>query len=100
MVCPLVSKEEGKKIMQDRRTKWEAEQAAQRAGKQQKQQHTTPGQAHAQMFAKEIGSKQAHQDNYFFDVEDAVFCFLQGGQTTDALIAAQQTREKLNTDLI
>ncbi len=33
MVCPLISKEEGNKIMQDRRTKWAAEQAARHAGK-------------------------------------------------------------------
>ncbi len=55
-----------------------------------------PGQAHAQLFAKEIGRRQAHQDDYCSDVKDAIVCFLQGGQTTDALVAEQQKQEKLN----
>ncbi len=92
MILPLVSKEEAKKIIQDRRKKWEADQATRRAGKQQ----MTPGQAHAQLSAKKIGGRQAHQDDYCSNVEDAVVCFPQGGQTTDALVAEQQKRERLN----
>ncbi len=55
-----------------------------------------PGQAHAQLSAKEIGGWQAHQEDYCSDVEGAIVCFLQGGQTTDALIAKQQKQERLN----
>ncbi len=67
MMCPLVSKEEAKKIMQDRRTKWEVYQAARWAGKQQ----TTPGQAHVHLSTEEIGGEEAHKDDYCSDVEDA-----------------------------
>ncbi len=49
------------------------------AGKQE----MTPGQAHAQLSAKEIGGQQAHQDNCCSDMEDAVVCFLQGGGKKD-----------------
>ncbi len=42
MVCPLISKEEAKKIIQSRRTLWAAEHMARQAGKQQQQQQRTP----------------------------------------------------------
>ncbi len=73
---------------------------ARQAGKQQQQQHMTPGQAHAQLSAKEIDGRQAHQDDYCSDIKDAVICFLQGGQTTDSLVAEQQKQEKLNKGCI
>ncbi len=50
---------------------------------------------HAQLSAKEISGRASHQDDYCSDVKDAVVCFLQGGQTTNALVAKQKKQERL-----
>ncbi len=59
-----------------------------------------PGQAQSQLSTKDIGGQPDHQDDYFLDVKDAVVCFLQGGQTKDALVSKQQKQEKINKSRI
>ncbi len=88
----LISKEVSKTLMETQQVEWAAKIMARQTSKHQQQQQmigqqTMPGQAHVQVTAREIDEHKYYQDKYEEDIEDAIVCFLQGDQTSHALVA-------------